>query len=839
MSDNLKKIKPIRIDGSGESGKLIAVNESGVVEATDTIKGSINISGDILPLSGDSFSLGTEENTFKDLYLSTGTLYMVSSGGKPAAQMELTEDGFWQIVHGHAREFATSYAAEATASFNSVGQVTGLTITNSGSGYKPTPRPWAHVSASTTGEGKKEAKLKATIAGGELYTLSIIDSGMGYPSNGSATVYIQEPRRAFPLRITQARPSTKRKARKVYAKRTSGVITGHWPFLSRGYGYTEPPTVTVVDKDNTGSGAVVTASINEDGQVDTLSISVGGSGYNSTTYFEFSSPSRTATATASISNGAVSAITIAAGVNQGTGYEYDPKVTISGGGGTGAKARVKRIPSNGKISTTVEIISGGSGYTSTPTVTIESPEEAIPTARLSVNSVGQVVIDSPREVIDDDGKPSIEPQTSVVVTRRIPEGEENTEPTVDAGNPVGKGYTVYEDERSKEIESTTTYFDDDTDMYYVNCKTTPPNTPSGIIHVSGDGNTTTKNHIVISSSGTIGTVHPGYTTVDTNYNTTGFLYSTSGGVQVGSSSSDSLKIYTNNVLRGEFTNENKFHMRNLVNSVTGTISVSNGEFNIGTDSNHNLDFYSNGLYRGAFNTAGNFITQNSVSIGSKIHVINPTPTSTTTNLVRWNSTSNEFEYTTGNLGGGSQSVFTDIAVNGQDTISADSTTDTLNLTGAGGITITTNSGTDTVTISGDGGGGSHTSVYDDSTAALLFSGNTFTSFTSGTITPSSTSSKILINANVNVRVDYNYTDTLEGDCRGKLARGVSDLGNEKQLKNEGLFDGSSNIRHFGTMAFNYIDSPNSTSAQTYSIELKSVNSTVVEVIDSQITILEI
>jgi len=49
-------------------------------------------------------------------------------------------------------------------------------------------------------------------------------------------------------------------------------------------------------------------------------------------------------------------------------------------------------------------------------------------------------------------------------------------------------------------------------------------------------------------------------------------------------------------------------------------------------------------------------------------------------------------------GGGSQNVFSTIAVSGQNDVVADSTTDSLTLAGGNGITITTNSGTDTITF---------------------------------------------------------------------------------------------------------------------------------------------
>jgi hypothetical protein len=55
--------------------------------------------------------------------------------------------------------------------------------------------------------------------------------------------------------------------------------------------------------------------------------------------------------------------------------------------------------------------------------------------------------------------------------------------------------------------------------------------------------------------------------------------------------------------------------------------------------------------------------------------------------------------------GGSQNLFSTIAVSGQSNVEADGTTDTLTLVAGSNITITTDAGTDTITIASSGGGG--------------------------------------------------------------------------------------------------------------------------------------
>ena len=81
---------------------------------------------------------------------------------------------------------------------------------------------------------------------------------------------------------------------------------------------------------------------------------------------------RTATAVAEISDGQVQKINL---TDAGDGYNNKPLIKIVGGGGTGAKAVVLNFDSYYPIKG-IDVESGGSGYTSTPEVKIESPEQA-------------------------------------------------------------------------------------------------------------------------------------------------------------------------------------------------------------------------------------------------------------------------------------------------------------------------------------------------------------------------------------------------------------------------------------------------------------------------------
>jgi hypothetical protein len=75
----------------------------------------------------------------------------------------------------------------------------------------------------------------------------------------------------------------------------------------------------------------------------------------------------TATATATRTANAVSAVNVVSG---GSGYTSVPTVTFSGGAGTGAAATAVVT---GGVVTSINLTAGGSGYTTDPTVTVAAP----------------------------------------------------------------------------------------------------------------------------------------------------------------------------------------------------------------------------------------------------------------------------------------------------------------------------------------------------------------------------------------------------------------------------------------------------------------------------------
>lgn len=78
-----------------------------------------------------------------------------------------------------------------------------------------------------------------------------------------------------------------------------------------------------------------------------------------------------ATAVATITAGFLTAIPVTSG---GSGYTSEPTVTITGGGGSGAAA--KAILNGDKVAVVV-LLTAGSGYTSAPTVSIDTPPKEL------------------------------------------------------------------------------------------------------------------------------------------------------------------------------------------------------------------------------------------------------------------------------------------------------------------------------------------------------------------------------------------------------------------------------------------------------------------------------
>ena len=131
--------------------------------------------------------------------------------------------------------------------------------------------------------------------------------------------------------------------------------------LTSGDGYLDPAQPLVFSGGAPVSPPTATAD-GQGGYVDTVTMTAGGSGYTSPPNITIHGGGSGATASATLS-GYVTGVTVSAG---GSGYNPGDPVQLTGGGGSGATAVVASTGVGGSI--TGITVTGGTNYTSAPTV---------------------------------------------------------------------------------------------------------------------------------------------------------------------------------------------------------------------------------------------------------------------------------------------------------------------------------------------------------------------------------------------------------------------------------------------------------------------------------------
>lgn len=153
----------------------------------------------------------------------------------------------------------------------------------------------------------------------------------------------------------------------------AGTLSPNVLITRAGHGYTSAPTV--VAHGGSGTGATFTATV-LGGSVTEITVTNPGSGYVAGDFvaldFSGGGGSTTAIITPVLTGTKVTSLTI---TNGGTGYGNGgttpvPTLTIVGGGGTGATAVVTTMVAG--VITVVTLSTQGDGYTSVPTVLVQS-----------------------------------------------------------------------------------------------------------------------------------------------------------------------------------------------------------------------------------------------------------------------------------------------------------------------------------------------------------------------------------------------------------------------------------------------------------------------------------
>lgn len=318
-----------------------------------------------------------------------------SSGNGYALPPVVTIDdtgGRYYPVSGTTVNFVGSCTTTAIAHANVdsvTGRITGIVVDNGGSGYTQAPT----VYINSTGNVGKGAVATATIANGAVTTVTLQSVGSGASiqvpvgtvtgSGGNygqllspillsgGTGYAINPY----VKVTDVSGGSG--ASVTCPNPSGGVIpTGTVSVSVGGSGYTSAPAVTFVG--GGGSGAAATATISN-GVVTSINITSGGTGYTTTPtiYIGGSGGSLSLTITTSFVTGfTLTNLSPGGGSQQlsggtGSNYGYAPTVNIvsSGGGGSGATAIAVPDPVSQQI-VSINVVTQGSGYTATPTVTI-------------------------------------------------------------------------------------------------------------------------------------------------------------------------------------------------------------------------------------------------------------------------------------------------------------------------------------------------------------------------------------------------------------------------------------------------------------------------------------
>jgi hypothetical protein len=298
---------------------------------------------------------GTGYATVPAVTISGGT----GSGATATATLGLTADSFsitpgtmtYSVAPTVTITSGGGTGATATAILTG-GSVTGITITNSGSGYTTAPALGFTGGTTTGGDVAPTA-----VGNASQFTVSTVVKGAnGTYSVIPSTVVIDAPPAAVQATAT--------------ALIASGLVTG-FTVTNGGTGYTSPPTVTL------SGGAFVspvtatfTATLSGD-KVNGTTRSNAGAGYTTPPTVTFSAPpaSVQATATASVSNNRVTGFTL---TGAGSGYFSAPTVTLAVPSLGAQPAKAVATVSNGSV-TGFTITAGGSGYGLTPKVTIAAP----------------------------------------------------------------------------------------------------------------------------------------------------------------------------------------------------------------------------------------------------------------------------------------------------------------------------------------------------------------------------------------------------------------------------------------------------------------------------------
>jgi FtsP/CotA-like multicopper oxidase with cupredoxin domain len=306
---------------------------------------------------------------------------------------------------GYDQAFGTSSPADPYIRIGDMqttfktGTVTTLTLSSPGAGYLTPP------AVAISGGGGAGATAQAVLVGTGVISISLTNPGTGYTA--APLVTIDPPAGCVSNCATATAVAT-------ISTSVAGVN-----MTNNGTGYTSPPTVTFTKPTVAGGQIATGTAVLAPSGVASVAVTAGGS-YTVAPQVQFNGGTGGATATAVLGAGPVGSVNVTTAgsytsvptvifssgtaaatatlmpttvfsvslVTQGSPYISAPTVTFTGGGATTAASAQANLAATGSVGA-VNVTSGGSLYTTPPTLFLSAPQTAggiQATARVSAMS---------------------------------------------------------------------------------------------------------------------------------------------------------------------------------------------------------------------------------------------------------------------------------------------------------------------------------------------------------------------------------------------------------------------------------------------------------------------
>ena len=232
------------------------------------------------------------------------------------------------------------------ARINDSGQLTDISISKNGTGYKSEYPPQISINTENGSGGSATALVNG------IKTISLLEGGQGYSNTNPPVVQVQAP---------TAPGST---AATVTATVTNGAVSD-LTITNSGSGYTFTPRITFKQP----GGAVLGTPTITNGQVTAVSITNAGFGYTTIPTIYIDEPTGTNPIKAAFqavlsSQGEITSINI---LNAGQGYTTTPRMAVIDP--VGAQVLETTVDNQGRV-INIELLSGGVGYDDVPSVYI-------------------------------------------------------------------------------------------------------------------------------------------------------------------------------------------------------------------------------------------------------------------------------------------------------------------------------------------------------------------------------------------------------------------------------------------------------------------------------------